>query len=171
MTDLIVVTKFCMEDDANFLEKLYSKYNDVWYFPEKDWSTKELLGRPLPINVFDAIVTTSPFVVFQFPKEKVFVWDRGTFYNPSTQTLGMPIDTILKRVFKSVHTRPHYLEIIKNLEEYKSLVYNNLYNSDRATELLAILTEWVGSSQDPELIHLTTYIENREWELKNNLMP
>ena len=68
----------------------------------------------------------------------------------------------MKQVF-GVDNRPPS-KARDELEEYRKLVYDDKWNTDRALELRTILDKRYGG-QEPELVELDMHIENRKWEM------
>lgn len=121
----------------------------IWYHPEDNRSVSEIRALQFPEDL-DCIVTTSPFVVQLFGLGQVYVLDVVGKVQPITiQTLGMPIDTILLKVF-GIEDRPAHLPIIKILNKYLELVTIGQGNSVEALHLREKLDSW--NSISPELV-------------------
>jgi len=129
--------------------------------PSWQQSVLTTLMRIFPNTQF--IVTThSPQVLTSIPPQHIRVLSNGKAYTIGEQTEGAESSRVLKHVF-GVDPRPTGVEIVKMLKEYSKLVYDDMWDSDRAKELRRMLAEHFGDD-DLELMELDLHIENKKWE-------
>jgi len=109
------------------------------------------------------IVTThSPQVLSAIPNKHIRILNEGKIYTHDGQTEGAEASQLLEHIFR-VKKRPGNLKIVKALNEYRDLVYDEQWNTPRAEDLKKMLDEHFGSD-DIELMELNLHIENSKWE-------
>lgn len=110
------------------------------------------------------IVTThSPQVISSIPSRNIRILDEGNIYEAPYGTEGAESSRILKRIF-NVELRPPKNEYTRALYEYRSLVYGDQWDSQRAKELRKNLDKKY-QGEEPLLTEIDLYIDNRKWEL------
>ncbi len=114
-------------------------------------------------NVQFIVTTHSPQVISSLEAKHVRILDKDNVYTAPRGTWGAEASRILKQIF-NVERRPPS-RATDELREYEKLVHADHWNSPRARELHRILAERYGD-QEPELLELQLYIENRQWELE-----
>ncbi|MBQ7585114.1 MAG: AAA family ATPase [Desulfovibrionaceae bacterium] len=110
------------------------------------------------------IVTThSPQVITSIESAKVRIISEGDkVYAAPKGTLGAEASRIMKQVF-GVENRPPS-EARDQLQEYRRLVYADQGEIPSALKLRDVLNKRYGLNE-PELVELDMYIENRKWEM------
>ena len=110
------------------------------------------------------IVTThSPQVLTSIPNKHIRILKDGKAYTEtSLQTEGAEASQLLKEVF-GVDLRPPDLDIVKELEKYKELVYTEQWDTPEAEALRKKLISHYGN-YEPELDNMALHIENKKWE-------
>lgn len=111
------------------------------------------------------IVTThSPQVLTTVPAECIRILGDGEVYSSPPGTKGAEASRILKRIFE-VESRPPCDENTTLLLEYEKLVYEDKWMKDHAKTVRRTLDR-IFAGEEPKLIELDLYIENRIWELE-----
>lgn len=114
-------------------------------------------------NVQFIVTTHSPQVITSLEAKHIrILGDGGKVLSAPQGTLGAEASRILKQVFR-VDNRPPS-QARNDLEEYRSLVYGDKWDTPRALALRALLDKRYGG-QEPELVELDMHIENRKWEM------
>ena len=109
------------------------------------------------------IVTThSPQVLTSIESRHIRILSEGKAYGVNEQTQGAKASQLLKHIF-GVEPRPQNLEIVKILEKYSNLVYNDKWDTAEAIELRKTLDAHYGKDE-PSLFELDLHIENKKWE-------
>jgi predicted ATP-binding protein involved in virulence len=108
------------------------------------------------------VSTHSPQILTSIPHKHIRIMSDGKAYSYDEQTQGVEASRLLKRVF-GVDPRPVNLTIVKDLAEYRDLVYTEKWDSPRAIELKQKLYEHFGSD-DIDLMDLELHIDNSKWE-------
>lgn len=110
------------------------------------------------------IVTThSPQVLSTVPAECIRIIHDGRIFGATWGTEGAESARVLKQIF-GVESRPLENEFTQKLFKYRDLVYNDQWESDEAMALRKELDAHFRQNE-PLLLELDLYIENRQWEL------
>lgn len=110
------------------------------------------------------IVTThSPQVLTSIDSSQIRILKNGQVFAAPYGSEGAESSRLLKRIL-GVEVRPPQNKATRELEEYKTLVYADKWDSDQASLLRDRLNERY-KGEEPELKELDLYIENRKWEL------
>jgi predicted ATP-binding protein involved in virulence len=121
---------------------------------------------PTLMDIFENtqfIVTThSPQILTSIAAKHIKVLRDNRAYSVNDETEGAEAWRIMKDVL-GVDSRPADLEIVKDLNEYIRLVYEEKWDSPRAADLQAKLNKHYGPSE-PVLKELELHIENSKWE-------
>lgn len=112
-------------------------------------------------NVQFIVTTHSPQVLTSIEAKNIRILDHGTLHSAPQGTWGADASRVLKRVL-GVDSRPPSLAT-DQLKKYMELVYADKWDSEEAKKLRAILDARYGS-EEPELLDLDLYIDNRKWE-------
>ena len=86
----------------------------------------------------------------------------GKAHTVNEQTEGAEASRLLENIF-CVESRPKYLGIVRDLNDYSTLVYDGKWDTPEAEELRKKLTEHYGQDE-PRLMELDLHIENSKWE-------
>lgn len=108
------------------------------------------------------VSTHSPQVLTAIPAKHIRILNDGKAYAFTEQTQGAEASRLLKHVF-GVDQRPQNLDIVKDLNNYTKLVYDEKWGAAEALELKERLVDHYGDD-DPKLMELELHIENSMWE-------
>ncbi|WP_028867045.1 retron Ec78 anti-phage system effector ATPase PtuA [Psychromonas arctica] len=127
------------------------------------WQQKIISRLESTFENLQFIVTThSPQVCHTIDSEYIWLLKEGRKYRAPKGVRGGVSSWVLKNLFE-VEERPPEDKFTQLLSEYKKLVYENEYSSERAVSIRQRLKEHFGHDYD-YLVELDMYIENREWE-------
>jgi predicted ATP-binding protein involved in virulence len=109
------------------------------------------------------IVTShSPQVLTSVSPEHIRILKDGKAYTVGMQTEGAEASQLLKYLF-DVDLRPANLDVVRTLNDYRKLVYDEQWDTQEAEEMKKKLTQHFGND-DLELKKLELHIENTIWE-------
>ena len=111
------------------------------------------------------VTTNSPQVLSSILDKHIRILRTDGMVYSTHGTWGAETSRILKQVL-GVDNRPPS-QARDELEEYRTLVYNDTWDSERALELRKILDARY-ADQEPELTNLDMYIANRKWEINGD---
>jgi predicted ATP-binding protein involved in virulence len=127
------------------------------------WQQKIITRLESTFKNLQFIVTThSPQVCHTIESDHIWLLKEGKKYRAPKGVRGGVSSWVLKNLFE-VEERPPEDKFTKMLSEYKKLVYENEYYSEKALSFREKLKEHFGVDYD-YLVELDMYIENREWE-------
>ena len=112
-------------------------------------------------NVQFIVTTQSPMVLSSVEDRHIRILEQGVLCSAPRGTWGADASRLLKRIF-GVDSRPPS-PATAQLTEYRELVYADAWDSERARQLRSILDRRYGG-EEPELLDLDLYIDNRKWE-------
>jgi predicted ATP-binding protein involved in virulence len=113
-------------------------------------------------NTQFVVTTHSPQVLTSIPPKHIRILSDGNVYSVDEQTEGAESSRLLKHVL-GVDPRPQDLLIVKKLEEYAKLVYDEKWNTQEAQELYDTLIKHF-KRDDQKLAELEMHVENSKWE-------
>lgn len=117
-------------------------------------------------NIQFIVTTHSPQILTSVKAENIRILDgKGNCFNAPHGTWGAEASRVMKDIM-SVDNRPP-CKATDELNEYSRLVYADNWNSEKALALREILDSRYGK-QEPKLLELDLYIDNRKWELDEN---
>ncbi|MGZ8218669.1 AAA family ATPase [Methylomagnum sp.] len=135
---------------------------DLHLHPEWQQRILKQLLETFPKSQF--IVTThSPQVLSTVPAECIRIIHDGRVFGATPGTEGAESARVLKQIF-GVESRPLENEFTRKLFRYRDLVYDNQWESIEAVGLRKKLDAHFRQNE-PLLLELDLYIENRQWEL------
>lgn len=135
---------------------------DMHLHPQWQQTVLGSLTKAFPQLQF--IVTThSPQVLTTAPAECIRIINEGNLYASPKGSQGAEASRLLKTIF-NVDPRPPQQENTQKLNRYADLVYADKWQAAEALELRQELDD-IYADQEPKLLELDLYIENREWEL------
>ncbi|RLT94411.1 retron Ec78 anti-phage system effector ATPase PtuA [Ketobacter sp.] len=135
---------------------------DLHLHPEWQQQIIPKLTSTFP-NIQFIVTTHSPQVLTTVDSESIRVLDNGKIYSAPHGTKGADSARLLKRVL-GVDPRPVDDENVRDLKEYRDLVYKDKWGEEEAVKLRRKL-DAAFNGEEPELTELDLYIENREWEM------
>lgn len=135
---------------------------DMHLHPQWQQTVLSSLTQAFPRLQF--IVTThSPQVLTTAPAECIRVINQGQVNTAPKGSQGAEASRLLKTIF-NVEPRPPQQENTKKLNSYIDLVYEDKWDTPDAKQLRQEL-DTIYADQEPRLVELDLYIENRAWEL------
>lgn len=138
---------------------------DMFLHPKWQQTILPSLQEAFPKIQF--IVTThSPQVCTSIPSECIRVIRDGRVYGVGAGAEGAESKRLLERVF-GTHSRPDNNVWTNSLKDYRDYVYNDKWSGGWSEDMLRLKAELQRhfGGEDPELLELDLYLENREWEL------
>lgn len=120
------------------------------------------LQKAFPALQF-VLTTHSPQVLTTVPSDSIRILKNGQAYKAPQGSQGAEASRMLNRIFE-VESRPPHDPNTHALQKYAELVYSDQWSSQEAKQLRAQLDE-AFRGQEPKLLELDLYIENKEWEL------
>jgi len=126
---------------------------------------QEVLGslmKAFPALQF-VVTTHSPQVLTTVASESIRIFKDGKLYAAPKGSKGAESSRLLKRIF-DVDTRPPQDPNTQKLNQYADLVYADQWDDPLAKALREELNE-IFVNEEPMLLELDLYRENREWEL------
>lgn len=135
---------------------------DMHLHPQWQQTVLDSLTTAFPQLQF-VVTTHSPQVLTTAPHECIRVINEGQLYAAPKGSQGAEASRLLKTIF-NVDPRPPQQENTQKLNRYADLVYADQWKTADAMALRQELDE-VYADQEPKLLELDLYIENREWEL------
>ncbi|VAW68020.1 hypothetical protein MNBD_GAMMA10-786 [hydrothermal vent metagenome] len=115
-------------------------------------------------NIQFIVSTHSPQVITTVGHESIKILRDGGLFSAPKGSKGAESSRVLKRLF-NVETRPPHDSNTQDLAEYKILVYKDDWECVEALKLRNKLNNEFGG-EEPDLVELDLYIENRIWEKK-----
>jgi predicted ATP-binding protein involved in virulence len=110
------------------------------------------------------IVTThSPQVLTSIEPQNIRLLRDGKACAVDTQTKGADGGRLMDSIL-GVNPRPQNLDVVRELNEYADLVYDEKWDTERAKTLYNKLVDHFGCDE-PMLKELELHIENSKWEL------
>ena len=136
---------------------------DLHLHPRWQQSVIPSLQEAFPLIQF--IVTThSPQVLTTVPNQSIQIISDNKLYLAPLGTEGAEASRILKRVF-GVELRPQNNSITIKLNKYLDLVYDDKWEDEDTLKLREELDN-LFNGEEPALMEVDLYIENRKWEME-----
>lgn len=135
---------------------------DMHLHPQWQQTVLGSLTQAFPKLQF-VVTTHSPQVLTTAPSECIRVIDKSQVYAAPKGSQGAEASRLLKTIF-NVDPRPPQQENTKKLNRYADLVYTDKWEEEEAKALRKEL-EAIYGDEEPKLVELDLYIENRTWEL------
>ena len=135
---------------------------DMHLHPQWQQVVLESLMSAFPALQF-VVTTHSPQVLSTVDSESIRIFKDGELYAAPKGSKGAESSRLLKRIF-DVDARPPQVLITQKLNHYADLVYADKWDSPLAMLLRAELDD-VFAGEEPMLVELDLYRDNRAWEL------
>lgn len=134
---------------------------DMHLHPSWQQTVVSSLEKAFPSLQF-VLTTHSPQVLTTVPSSSICILKNGQMYRAPAGSQGAEASRMLNQIFE-VQSRPPQDENTKKLNQYIALVYADAWTTKDAIALRKQLDE-VFKGQEPKLLELDLYIENKEWE-------
>ena len=138
--------------------------DEVDMFLHPSWQQRVVTGLRQAFPKIQFVLTShSPQVLTTVPSECIRIIENGEVHSAPAGSKGAESSRILKRIF-GVDARPQSDENTQLLKAYEQLVYADKWDTQDAIDMRTKLDE-IFAGEEPKLVELDLYIENRSWEL------